>query len=69
MYNVSGPRSPLFILHYPLTYPLSLQNHLIVTCMNKVRKFYEEYKPYIFSDGWYYVFIVVFILLMFIFFS
>lgn len=37
--------------------------------MNKIRKFYEEYKPYIFSDGWYYVFIIVFILLLFIFFS
>ena len=37
--------------------------------MNRVRKFYDEYKPYVFSDGWYYVFIVVFILILFIFFS
>lgn len=38
-------------------------------CMNPIRKFYDEYKPYIFSDGWYYVFIVVFIIILFIFFS
>ena len=37
--------------------------------MSKARKFYDEYKPYIFSDGWYYVFIVVFIILLFVFFS
>lgn len=37
--------------------------------MKNVRKFYDEYKPYIFSDGWYYVFIVVFIILLFVFFS
>lgn len=37
--------------------------------MKKIRKFYDEYKPYIFSDGWYYVFIVIFILILFIFFS
>jgi len=37
--------------------------------MNPIRKFYQDYKPYIFSDGWYYVFILVFILLLFIFFS
>ncbi|UHG93740.1 hypothetical protein [Spirosoma oryzicola] len=39
------------------------------TLMNRIRKFYDEYKPYIFSDGWYYVFIVVFIIILFIFFS
>ena len=37
--------------------------------MNRIRKFYNDYKPYIFSDGWYYVFIVIFILLLFVFFS
>ena len=37
--------------------------------MDRIKKFYNEYKPYIFSDGWYYVFIVVFILILFIFFS
>lgn len=37
--------------------------------MNPIRKFYNDYKPYIFSDGWYYVFIVVFIIALFIFFS
>lgn len=37
--------------------------------MNRIRKFYNEYKPYIFSDGWYYVFILLFIILLFIFFS
>ncbi len=37
--------------------------------MNRIRKFYNDYKPYIFSDGWYYVFIVIFILILFIFFS
>lgn len=37
--------------------------------MKRIRKFYNEYKPYIFSDGWYYVFIIVFILILFIFFS
>ncbi len=37
--------------------------------MNRIRRFCEEYKPYIFSDGWYYVFIIVFIILLFVFFS
>ena len=37
--------------------------------MNRIRKFYDQYKPYIFSDGWYYVFIVVFTIILFIFFS
>lgn len=37
--------------------------------MKSIRRFYEEYKPYIFSDGWYYVFIIVFIMLLFVFFS
>lgn len=37
--------------------------------MKWLREFYQEYKPYIFSDGWYYVFILVFILFLFIFFS
>lgn len=37
--------------------------------MSRIRRFYDEYKPYIFSDGWYYVFIVVFIILLFVFFS
>lgn len=37
--------------------------------MNPICKFYNEYKPYIFSDGWYYVFIVVFIIMLFVFFS
>ena len=37
--------------------------------MNRIHKFYDEYKPYIFSDGWYYVLIVVFIILLFVFFS
>ena len=37
--------------------------------MKSIRRFYEEYKPYIFSDGWYYVFIIVFIILLFVFFS
>ena len=41
----------------------------LITDMNRVHKFYNKYKPYIFSDGWYYVFIVVFILILFIFFS
>lgn len=37
--------------------------------MKWLRDFYREYKPYVFSDGWYYIFIVVFIILMFVFFS
>lgn len=37
--------------------------------MNWIRNFYREYKPYIFSDGWYYVFILVFIALLFLFFA
>ena len=37
--------------------------------MKRVRDFYREYKPYIFSDGWYYIFIVVFIALLFLFFA
>lgn len=37
--------------------------------MKWLREFYQNYKPYIFSDGWYYVFILVFILILFIFFS
>ncbi len=37
--------------------------------MNRIRRFYNDYKPYIFSDGWYYVFIVIFIGLLFVFFS
>ena len=37
--------------------------------MNWLRNFYREYKPYIFSDGWYYVFILVFIALLFVFFA
>lgn len=37
--------------------------------MKKLREFYAEYKPYIFSDGWYYIFIVLFILFLFVFFA
>jgi len=37
--------------------------------MKWLRNFYNEYKPYVFSDGWYYIFIVVFIILLFVFFS
>jgi hypothetical protein len=37
--------------------------------MKWLRDFYREYKPYIFSDGWYYVFILLFIALMFLFFA
>ncbi len=37
--------------------------------MKWLRDFYSEYKPYVFSDGWYYVFIIVFILCLFVFFS
>lgn len=37
--------------------------------MSVIRNFYEKYKPYIFVDGWYYIFIVIFIILLFVFFS
>lgn len=37
--------------------------------MKQIREFYEKYKPYIFADGWYYIFILIFILFLFIFFS
>lgn len=37
--------------------------------MKWLRNFYSQYKPYVFSDGWYYIFIVVFIVLLFVFFS
>jgi hypothetical protein len=37
--------------------------------LRKIRDWYTIYKPYVFSDGWYYVFIVIFILLLFVFFS
>lgn len=46
-----------------------LANRPYCANMNKIRKFYNDYKPYIFSDGWYYVFILIFILILFIFFS
>jgi hypothetical protein len=35
----------------------------------KIRDWYRAYKPYVFSDGWYYVFIIIFIILLFIFFA
>jgi hypothetical protein len=37
--------------------------------MSRIRKFYDEYKLYIFSDGWYYMFIVVLIIMLFVFLS
>jgi len=37
--------------------------------MKWLRNFYKEYKPYVFFDGLYYIFIVVFIILLFVFFS
>lgn len=39
------------------------------TMLRKIRAWYQTYKPYVFSDGWYYVFIVLFIVLLFVFFS
>jgi hypothetical protein len=45
-------------------------NHFGYLCpMRWLRNFYQEYKPYVFSDGWYYIFIIVFIILLFVFFS
>ena len=35
----------------------------------KIRDLYQTYKPYVFSDGWYYIFIIVFIALLFVFFA
>jgi len=43
--------------------------HPQTTEMNRIRQFYTAYKPYVFSDGWYYVFILVFLGLLFTFFS
>lgn len=37
--------------------------------MKWFRSFYNEYKPYVFSDGWYYIFIIVFVVFLFVFFS
>jgi hypothetical protein len=35
--------------------------------MKWLRNFYREYKPYVFSDGWYYLFILLFIALLFLY--
>ena len=37
--------------------------------MKKVLEFYRDYKPYIFSDGWYYVFMLVLLAVLFLFFA
>ncbi|OJW74700.1 MAG: hypothetical protein BGO59_28070 [Spirosoma sp. 48-14] len=63
-------------MHKLLSHGLPTVNRYLYGCIDrnlimwkKIQEFYQEYKPYIFSDGWYYIFIVVFILVLFIFFS